>query len=77
MKDDHRSYVRNFCALQSAAPVSQRSRVRIPYKPEFFLGFLFATAKGTYMTAMIILHLIDNSFNFSNKKKYIEASQEI
>ena len=24
---------------ESAAPVSQRSRVQIPYKPEFFSGF--------------------------------------
>ena len=45
-----------------AAPVSQRSRVRIPYKPEFFSGFLFATAKVAYITAMIILHLM---FTFS------------
>ena len=29
------------------------------YKPEFFSGFLFATAKVAYITAMIILHLID------------------
>ena len=36
----------------------QRSRVRIPYKPEFFSGFLFATAKVAFTTAMIILHLI-------------------
>ena len=42
---------------QSAAPVLQRSRVRIPYKPEFFSGFLFATAKVAYITAMINLHL--------------------
>ena len=28
------------------------------YKPEFFSGFLFATAKVAYITAMIILHLI-------------------
>ena len=42
---------------KSAAPVSQRSRVRIPFKPEFFLGFLFATAKVASITAMIIFHL--------------------
>ena len=28
---------------KSAAPVSQRSWVRIPYKPEFFSGFIFTT----------------------------------
>ena len=38
---------------KSSAPVSQRSRVRIPYKPEFFSGFLFATAKVGSITAMI------------------------
>ena len=37
--------------------MSQRSRVRIPYKPEFFSGFLFPTVKVAYITAMIILHL--------------------
>ena len=37
------------------------SRVRILYKPEFFSGFLFATAKVVYITAMIILHLILHS----------------
>ena len=42
----------------SAAPVSQSSKVRIPYKPEFFSGFLFATEKVAYITTMIILHLI-------------------
>ena len=36
-------------------PVWQRSRVRIPYKPEFFSGFLFATAKVASITAMIFL----------------------
>ena len=29
---------------KSAAPVSQRSWVRIPFKPEFFSGLTFATA---------------------------------
>ena len=33
-----------------------------PYmKPDFFSGFLFATAKVAYITAMIILHLILHS----------------
>ena len=41
---------------KSTAPVSQRSWVRIPFKPEFFSGFLFAAAKVAYITAMI-LHL--------------------
>ena len=35
--------------------VWQRSRVRIPYKPEFFSGFLFATAKVATINAMIFL----------------------
>ena len=34
----------------------RRARVRIPYNPEFFSGFLFATAKVAYITAMIFLH---------------------
>ena len=39
----------------STAPVSQRSWVLIPFKPEFFFsGFLFATASVAYITAMII-----------------------
>ena len=32
--------------LKTAAPVSQKSRVRIPYNPDFFFsGFLFADVK--------------------------------
>ena len=42
----------------SAAPVSQTSRVRIPYKPEFFSGFLFATSKVASITAMIYFRII-------------------
>ena len=45
----------------SAAPVSQRSRVRIPYKAEFFSGFLFATSKDASITAMIYFHIIFRS----------------
>ena len=47
-----------FEPLTSVA-VSKTSRVRILYKPEFFSGFLLATAKVAYayVTAMIILHL--------------------
>ena len=48
-------------SLHQSRPISQRSRVRIPYKPEFFSGFLFATAKVAYLTAMIILHVILHS----------------
>ena len=33
---------------------SQRSWVRIPFKPEFFSGLIFATAQVAYITAMII-----------------------
>ena len=43
---------------QSAPPVSERSRVRTRTSLIFFSGFLFATAKVSYITAMIILHLI-------------------
>ena len=43
---------------KSVAPVLQRSRARIPYKPEFFSGFLFATAKVASITAMIYFYII-------------------
>ena len=47
------------CSIgESAATVSQRSRVRIPCKPEFFSGFIFATAKVASITAMIFFHII-------------------
>ena len=46
MKDDHRSYMLNLCSCENDA---------------FFSGFLFATAKVAYITAMIILHLILHS----------------
>ena len=68
MKEDHHSYRRNFgsCELKKiqactrfepltfAIPV----QLRIPYKPEFFSGFLFATAKFASITVMIFFHLI-------------------
>ena len=34
-------YITNSHNDQSTAPVSQRSWVQIPFKPEFFSGFLF------------------------------------
>ena len=50
---------------KSTAPVSQWSRVRIPYKCFFcffflffFSGFLFATAKVASITSMIYFHII-------------------
>ena len=49
-----------FVPLTSAIPVHQYrrgQRVRIPYKPEFFSGFLFPAVKVVHITAMIILHL--------------------
>ena len=42
------------------APVSYWSRIRIPYKPEFFQAFFFATAKVMCITAMIFFHIISN-----------------
>ena len=65
LKEDHRSYRRcvyNFDDLLSwlissiaknAAPVSRRSKVRIPYKPGFFSGFLLTTANDASISAMI------------------------
>ena len=38
---------------QSTAPVSQRSRIRFPFSPEFFPGFNFTTAQVMCITAMI------------------------
>ena len=35
------------------APVSQRSWVQIPYRPEFFSGLIFTTAQVVFMTANI------------------------
>ena len=46
------------CLVSLIGRALQRSRVRIPYKPEFFSGFLFATAKIAYITAMIFLHIM-------------------
>ena len=43
---------------KSTAPVTKRSRVQIPYKPEFFSGFLFATAKVVSIITMIFFHII-------------------
>ena len=48
MKDDHLSYIRNFCSCEK--------KERKKKGPEFSSGFLFATAKVAYKTAMIILH---------------------
>ena len=46
-------------STNKTAPVSQRSRERIPYKLEFFFFRLsFRNCKGCVITAMIILHLI-------------------
>ena len=44
------------CGFISIAPVSQRSRVRIPLKPWFFSGFFFPVAYIGKLTPMIILH---------------------
>ena len=44
---------------KSTAPVTKRSRVQIPYKPEFFFRlFFFATAKVVSIIAMIFFHII-------------------
>ena len=51
---------------KSAEPVSQRSRVQIPYKPEFFSGFLFATAKVAFYNCDDLL-----SYNSSPRSSHI------
>ena len=44
---------------KSTAPITQRSRVRIPYNPYFFPpGFLFAAAKVASITPMIYFHVL-------------------
>ena len=55
MRDDHRIIYSTF------AVAKRKAEKKIPYKPEFFSGFLFATAKVEYITAMIIPHLILHS----------------
>ena len=40
----------------SAAPVSKRSWVQIPYGPEFFSGLIFTTAWVVFITARIALN---------------------
>ena len=77
MKDDHRSYLRNFCSCEPTKrkPENKIRLVRYsnpwalryrtfesnPVQALIFLGFLFATAKVAYITARIILHLILHS----------------
>ena len=51
---------------KSAEPVSQRLRVQIPYKPEFFSGFLFATAKVAFYNYNDIL-----SYNSSPRSSHL------
>ena len=50
----------------SAAPVSQRSWVRIPFKPEFFSGLTFATALISWVYNCNDLSLIHCFFRSSN-----------
>ena len=47
--------------VQSTAPVSQRSWVRIPFRPEFFSGLHFTPALVVYKAAM-------TGYVFKNKK---------
>ena len=62
------------CTGFEAAPVSQRSRVRIPYKPEFFSSFLFATAKVASITVMIFFHIIVPTLLEKKKEKKAQIS---
>ena len=50
----------------STAPVSQRSRVWIPYKAEFFSGFFFATSKVASITVMTYSHNYNSSRHSSH-----------
>ena len=40
-------------SVGSTAPVSQKSWVRIPFRPEFFSGFIFTTAQVVCIMSMI------------------------
>ena len=42
-----------FEPMTSVIPVSQRLRVQIPYRPEFFSGLFFTTAQVVHITARI------------------------
>ena len=42
LEEDHRSYRRNVTKDRSAAPVSERLRVRILFKPDFFFQASFS-----------------------------------
>ena len=53
MKEDHRSYIRNF-SLAKREGAGRTSLI-------FFSSSLFATAKIAYITAMIFLHIILHS----------------
>ena len=46
----------------SAAPVSQRSWVQIPYGPEFVSGLIFTAAWVVFITAKIALNLPVNAY---------------
>ena len=54
MKDDRRSFIRNFCSCKKKARKTSDAFFF------FFSGFLFGTAKVAYIK-MIILHLILHS----------------
>ena len=47
--------------LHSSAPVSQRSRVRIPLKPEFFFRLLFRICLNCVSTAKIFHNVITHN----------------
>ena len=50
--------------MTSSAPVSQKSWVQIPYRPEFFSGLIFTTAYVVHITARItFIHVFIRSSN--------------
>ena len=51
-------------------------KVRIPYKPEYFSGFLFATAKLAYITGMIFLHITQSYHALRRFSAYILKRQK-
>ena len=47
------------CSRQSTAPVSQRSWVQIPYRPEFFFQVLFQVVFIAYILFFMAVHIYD------------------
>lgn len=81
---DHRSYIHNLNSceiktwktfLQSTLPVSKRSWLRIPFKPEFFKA-LISQLFNLYITVMI-RHVFIRCFLIVHFHKYIQTNHDL